>query len=140
MDIQTSLKRFTYDAKISGSGRQKTLDSFNLLVKRFNDRNLDLIKSQLEAQQSGDTVQLAAINSEMERLVRLRYLTAINFALNHSSSEVAPYIALTEVFDANVKYLDTIYNALSDQVVKSKYGRTLRSFIDERKKTMDSLD
>ena len=73
------------------------------------------------------------VNSESEKIVKRKYLFAINFAMNNKDKEIAPYIALSEVYDANIKYLDTINNALSPNVAKSKYGKMLSEFIQKRK-------
>ena len=47
--------------------------------------------------------------------------------------EVAPYIALTEIADANLKILDTINKTLSPKAAKSRYGKELSKWIKERK-------
>jgi len=44
---------------------------------------------------------------------------------------------LSEVYDANVKYLDTVYKSLTPKIKDSKYGIALESFIQERKKSED---
>ena len=67
--------------------------------------------------------------------IKRRYLFSINFALNNKDSEIAPYIALAEVYDANIKYLDTINKSMTPKVAKSKYGMMLSKFVDQRKKT-----
>jgi hypothetical protein len=54
--------------------------------------------------------------------------------LNNTDSYVAPYIAVKEVSDANLKYLDSINNSLSDDVANSKYGKELKEHIDNLKK------
>ena len=59
---------------------------------------------------------------------------AINFALNNADSYVAPYIAVKEVSDANLKYLDSISNSLSVDVANSKYGMELKEHIENRRK------
>tara|TARA_R110002033_G_scaffold1173_5_gene11021 strand:- start:1167 stop:1322 length:156 start_codon:yes stop_codon:yes gene_type:complete len=48
---------------------------------------------------------------------------------------VAPYLALTEIYNAQVKYLDTISNSLTPKVKDSKYGKELQSFIKTIKNT-----
>jgi hypothetical protein len=53
--------------------------------------------------------------------------------VNNKNSEIAPYIALAEIYNANVKYLDTIYNALPKEIANSKYGLELDKFIKKRK-------
>ena len=46
---------------------------------------------------------------------------------------IAPYIALTEVSDANIKFLDTVASKLTEEVKVSKYGKLLINLINERK-------
>ena len=53
--------------------------------------------------------------------------------MNHKDSEVSPYLALTQIYDANVKWLDTINNSLTPKVKASKYGKELQRFIDDIK-------
>ncbi len=131
ININTTLKRFFYDATIIGSIHQEQLDEFNEMISKFNDKNLVLIKEQFDAGE--DTVKLNKIAKEADNLLKMKYLYAINFAINNKESEVAPYIAIAEIYDANVKYLDTIYNSLPDHIAKSKYGSELAIFIKERK-------
>lgn len=137
--INTSLKRYAIEPEIDGSKQQERLAEYRKMMSRFNDRNLDLIKERFEAQQNGDSAQILAKETEAASLLKRRYLYAINFALNNKDSEVAPYIALAEVFDANTKYLDTIYNALPKNIADSKYGVQLNDFIKERKTEEDSV-
>ena len=54
---------------------------------------------------------------------------ATNFALNNRDFEVAPYIALSEIYDINVKYLDTIQKSMSPKVAKSLYGKKLTEYV-----------
>ena len=56
-----------------------------------------------------------------------------NFAVNNADFEVAPYLALAEIPDINLKYLDTIQKSLSPKVAKSTYGKKLDVLIKERK-------
>jgi len=51
--------------------------------------------------------------------------------LTNSGSEAAPYIALTELYDANIKLLDTINKSLSEKVKNSTYGKRLDAYITE---------
>lgn len=128
-EINTTLKNFVFDAKINGSPQQKTWDDYKLIMSRFNDQNLDLIKENFEAKQKGDSTKYKNIQNQLDNLLKRKYLYTVNFALNHKDSEVAPYLALTEIYNAQVKYLDTINNSLTPKVKASKYGRELQSFI-----------
>ncbi|WP_338357356.1 DUF4369 domain-containing protein [Yeosuana marina] len=134
-EINTTLKNFVFDAKINGSAQQKTWDEYKLMMSRFNERNLDLIKENFEAQKNGDTSKIKSTQKESDNILKRKYLYTVNFALNHKDSEVAPYLALTEIYNAQVKYLDTISNSLTPKVKNSKYGKELQSFIKTIKNT-----
>jgi hypothetical protein len=137
--VNTSLKSYAFKPEIIGSKQQEKLAEYRKMMSRFNDRNLELIKEQFEARQSDDSSQILAKANEASSLLKRKYLYAINFALNNKDSQIAPYIALAEVFDANTKYLDTIYNALPENIANSRYGVQLNKFIKERKTEEDSV-
>lgn len=134
MQLNTSLKNFYVDAKVKGSKQQTVLEEYKAMMTKFNDKNLDYIKENLEAEMKNDTAKLSSSYDSYEKLLRRKYLYTINFAVNNKDSEVAPYVAVTEIRDANVKFLDTIYNALTKDVQGSKYGKELKFLIDKRKK------
>ncbi len=125
VDIRTTLNRFELDAKVTGSNSHDLLAEYNALMRRFNNDNLDQIEARFKAQQEGDSLAMDSLTKRSERMLRLRYLTAVNFALNHKDSEVAPYIAVAEIYDANPKLLDTIYTSLTPEVRASTYGQAL---------------
>jgi succinate dehydrogenase flavin-adding protein (antitoxin of CptAB toxin-antitoxin module) len=133
-EINTTLKRFTYDAKINGSVQQERFDEYNKIISKFNNQRLELIKSLFETQQSENDSLIEAANLDTNKLIRRKYLYTVNFALNNKDSEVAPYVALAEIYDANIKYLDTIYNSLPKDIANSKYGKALNEHITKRKK------
>lgn len=131
--IKTSLDKFETNAKITGSVNQEKLMEYRKMIGRFNDQNLDLIKESFEAEKNEDEEKLMEIDKKYDRLLRRKYLYTVNFAVNNKDLEIAPYLALSEVFDANIKYLDTIYSSLEPNVKKSKYGRQLKDFLKERR-------
>lgn len=145
MTLNTTLKNFETEVNIEGSENQKKLEEFNKMAQRFNDQNLELIKKNLEAQKSGNDSIAMATATQYDMMLRRRYLFTVNYALNNNDMEVAPYLAISEVYDANIKYLDTIYNSLTPQVKDSKYGKSLKEFLKERRQqekeqtTLDSL-
>jgi len=132
-EINATLKDFPFKHTIKGSPQQEKYAEFKKMVSQFNNKNLDIIKEQLDAQVSGDTSEANAKENEINSLIKRKYLYAINFAINNKESEVAPYIALAEIYDANTKFLDTIYKALPKNIANSKYGVELDEFIKQRK-------
>lgn len=131
--IHSVLDKFEIKAVITGSENQNILNGYNELNSRFNDQNLDLIKEKFDARMSGNQDSVLLVEEKMLRLLRRRYIVTINYAINNADYEVAPYIALTEIYDANIKMLDTINNSLSKKVKKSKYGMLLQEYIEVRK-------
>lgn len=132
-EINTSLKNFVYDAKINGSAQQKTLEEYQAIMTRIKHRNLELIKEHFEAQRDNDTAKVRALEKESDNSLKRKYLYTVNFALNNKDSEVAPYLALSEIYNARVHFLDTINNSLTPKVKNSKYGKELQLFIDRIK-------
>ncbi|GAB1857092.1 DUF4369 domain-containing protein [Flavobacteriaceae bacterium MHTCC 0001] len=132
-EINTSVKYFTAKAEIKGSEAQKRFEDYKKLKSRWNNKNLELFKASFEAQKAGDTNAFKAVQAKQNSLTKSRYLQTVNFAVNNNNSVVAPYLALTEVYDINLKYLDTIYTVLTPEIKSSKYGKELKNFLEERK-------
>jgi hypothetical protein len=131
--INTSLDNFEANAQIAGSVNHNIYLDYQKLMRRYHDRSLELFVENLEAERDGNDVRKVEINQQYESLIASRYIATINFTINHNEYEVAPYLALSEIFDANVKYLDTIYKSLTPEVKSSTYGRQLENFIKERR-------
>lgn len=135
LNIQTNLKNFGSAAVVTGSENDKVMKEYLKLKNRYVLKNLGLIEERLKlGSEVSDSFSLK-IEEKQRALLTNKYLATINFAINHKDNEVAPYIMLSEVYDANTKYLDTVYNTLSLKIKDSKYGKELESFILNRKKT-----
>ncbi|WP_223552033.1 DUF4369 domain-containing protein [Aestuariivivens sp. NBU2969] len=132
-EINTTLKNFVFDANIKGSEQQKVLEDYQLLMSRINHRNLDLIKESFDAQKNGDSLAFVDYEKKQNNIIKSKYLQTVNFAINNSDSEVAPYLALTEIYNAKINFLDTINKSLTPKVKASKYGKELDAFIKEIK-------
>ena len=132
--INTLLKTFESSAKVSGSENQELLQEYRKIARQFNAKNLDYIKAYINnAKSANDSRSSDSIQKEMDNLLKRRYLYALNFAVTHGDNVIAPYIALTEVSDANIKYLDTVASKLTEEVKSSKYGKLLIDLIANRK-------
>lgn len=138
INIETQLNNFGNSARISGSANDSIWRNYDKIKRRFVSRNLDLIEEQLKLKSNSPDSLAWAIDDKQQKLLTNNYYTTINFAINHKDYEVAPFLILTEAPNSNVKYLDTVYDALSPKVKDSKYGKELESFIRNRKE-VDSL-
>ncbi|MEP3836230.1 MAG: DUF4369 domain-containing protein [Algibacter sp.] len=137
-EINTTLKNFAFDVDIKGSEQQKVMDEYKALISKMNNRNLEVIKEQFEAQKANDTATFNKLKNEAKNSVKRKYLYTVNFALNNKDSEVAPYLALTEIYNARVDLLDTINQSLTPKIKSSKYGKELDAFIAEIKANENS--
>ena len=131
--INTTLKRFKYDAQIDGGKQQELLETYYKNIGRFKDQKLELIEQQLNAQKDKKRELADELLNKIDNLTKRSYLYTINFALNNKDSEVAPFVAVSEIYDANIKYLDTINKILPPKIANSKYGIILEAYIKTRK-------
>ena len=131
--IHTSLKRFKYDAQIEGGTQQQLLDTYYKNIGRFKDQRLEAMEGQLNAEKEGNQDQADSLLAVMDNITKRSYLYTVNFAINNKDSEVAPFVAVSEIYDANVKFLDTINNVLPPKIANSKYGIILEAYIETLK-------
>lgn len=134
INIDSSLEFFTSDSKITGSKNQELYDEYKYVVSRYVDQDLDLIKKKYEALRDKKLDEVNIIAEDQKSITKRKYLYTTNFAVNHADYEVAPYVAVAEIYDINLKYLDTIEKSLTPKVSKSIYGKELKSLIEQRKK------
>ncbi|MCY4560943.1 MAG: DUF4369 domain-containing protein [Flavobacteriaceae bacterium] len=136
--INTQLRTFESSAIVKGSENQLLLQKFISQQRRFRDNHLDLLQDYFNATKNKNTMLADSLQRDIDNLVKRRYLYAINYAVQNSDKHIAPYIALTQVLEAQTVWLDTIANQLSDEVSHSKYGRELIEYIERRK--LDELE
>ena len=132
-EINSTLKNFNFDAKITGSEQQKLLEDYLEIISKFNNQNLELIEANFMAQQANDSIVSDSLNKLSNRLMKRKYSYTIQYALNNKDSEIAPYLALYEIPNANPIYIDSIYNGLTDIIKNSLYGEKLSEVIANRK-------
>lgn len=129
LNVNSKLEKFVVSAKVSGSENHDLLQEYQDMNRQFNYSKMDLFKANLEAEKSQDSIKLDSLDKSYGSLVRRQYLYTTNFAVNHSDKDIAPYLALTELYDANLSLLDTINNSLTDEIKNSKYGKQLDRFV-----------
>lgn len=132
-NINTTLKRFKFDAQIYGGPQQELLESYYEIMNRFKNQRLEFIKEKINAQKDLNLELAEKIQLKIDNVITRSYLYSINFAINNKQSEVAPYVAVAEVYDANIKYLDTINSVLPKNIADSKYGIILEDYITKIK-------
>lgn len=129
MTLNTSLRRFAVDAKITGSKNQEKLEEYRKIMQRYTDENLNLIAQKFTASQNNNDSLSQAIEIKLKSLYAKSYFATVNFAMNNKEYELAPYLMLTEANKGFTKYMDTVYNVLSSIIKNSNYGKQLESII-----------
>lgn len=131
--INDKVDKFGFNPEISGSKNQEILDQYTKIRKRFQNERLEFIKKDFDAKKANDQALVIQLEKDYKRLTRRKVLFTTNFAITNANTVVAPYIALTEMYDASLKMLDTVNNSLSDKVKKSDYGKRLQEYVDNIK-------
>ncbi|WP_372946113.1 DUF4369 domain-containing protein [Muriicola sp.] len=131
--IKTVWNAFDSKAVIEGSSTQKELEEYREVMTRFNTENLEQLKAANNPEILNDPAALDSLQKANERSIRRSYLYALNYAMGHTGSHIAPFIAISEVSDANSKFLDSLYNSLEPQVAHGKYGKALKRLLEERR-------
>lgn len=134
INIDTNLDNYLSGAKITGSKNQELYEDYRKINSRFNDVNLSLIELRFKAIKSNNQKTLDSIDEKQESNIKRKYLYATNFAINNKDHEIAPYIALAEIYDINIKFLDTIQKSMTPKVAQSLYGKKLTQYIAKIKK------
>jgi hypothetical protein len=135
IEINTLLKTFDSSAEIKGSKNQELLQEYLSFNKKFNEQNLELIEGFYKAQLKKNSKKSDSLQQKIDNLLRRRYLYTINFAAQNTDQNIAPYLALTEVYDANLSLLDTIAFKMTPEVRDSKYGIEFVNYLEKRRST-----
>lgn len=138
ISLYTKLSDFS-DAQVEGSENHELLLTYYQLTKRYQDRNLDIIVEEFNAKKEGNDSLLQTIENKKTALLRSSYLATVNFALQHTEHEIAPFVMVYETPNINLRYLDTVYNSLSDKVKLSGYGKELKSRITDLNEMLEDL-
>ena len=130
--INTDWNTFDTTAKISGSKSHEKLEEYRKTMSSINKRNIEIMMKAAQPENQLSQISIDSLENISNRNLQRGYAYAINFALNNKNSFIAPYIALKEIPDANIKYLDSIYGTLSPEVANSKYGEELAIFLKKK--------
>ena len=126
INIQTSLKNFDSSYEISGSKNTELLQEYFSIIRKFNLQNLDLLEIFYKAQIENNQAKIDSVNTQIENLIKRKYLYTLNFATNNSEFEISPYLAVSQIADANQEFLLKLYDTLPEKIKNSKYGKVLQ--------------
>lgn len=129
INIDTNLDSFLSGAKITGSKNQELYEEYRKISSRFRDDNLSLLEQKFNAIKTKNTKAIDSLSAKQDANTKRRYLYATNFAINNKDYEVAPYVTLSDIYDINLKYLDTIQKSMTPKVAQSLYGKKLTKYV-----------
>ena len=127
INIKTSLKNFDSSYEISGSKNTELLQEYFSIIRKFNLQNLDLLEIFYKAQIENNQAKIDSVNTQIENLIKRKYLYTLNFATNNSEFEISPYLAVSQIADANQEFLIKLYDTLPEKIKNSKYGKILQT-------------
>jgi hypothetical protein len=133
IEINTKWNTFDIDPVVKGTKSNEKFIEYREMMSKFNIQDMTYMENAFRANNENNQLVLDSLQNASEKNALRRYLFVLNFALNNADSYVAPYVTLNDVPNANVKFLDSIYNKLSPEVTNSKYGKELDLFIKEIK-------
>ena len=133
--VNDQLEKFGIAPLIEGSNNQNIMEKYKKIASKFQGKQLDLLAANIQAQKENDLETSQTLRKQAEKQNLKKYIYTINFALNNADTEAAAYITLTELVNANIKYLDSINNSLSEKVQQSYYGKKLAKFVSTIKET-----
>ena len=127
INIKTALKNFDSSYEISGSKNTELLQEYFSIIRKFNLQNLDLLEIFYKAQIENNQIRIDSVNTQIENLIKRKYLYTLNFATNNSEFEISPYLAVSQIADANQEFLLKLYDTLPEKIKNSKYGKILQT-------------
>ncbi|PIB29477.1 DUF4369 domain-containing protein [Maribacter sp. 4G9] len=129
--INTDWNTFDTTAEIKGSPTQEKLEEYQKALSNINLRNMEIMLKASQLDANSDPATMDSLERIRTRNTQRAYAYSINYALNNKDSYISPYIAVKEIPDANLKYLDSIYKGLAPEVANSKYGMDLKKLLEE---------
>ena len=129
--INTRLNTFDTSFEISGSENSDLLNEYNSIIRKYNLQNLDLLEIFYNAQIENNQKRIDSVNSELEDLIRKKYLYTLNFSITNSDNEISPYLTVSQIPDANIDLLRKVYDTLPKRIKDSKYGKILKEITSD---------
>ena len=130
MRLNTSNKRFQFDAKFLGSKQQSNLDEFNSYLIKFEEEDIDLLDHQIQQSIKGNQKEIDSISILREKNYKRKILFIINYITNKKEEIVSPYLALKYNKEIKSDYLSEIYNSYNKEILESKYGIELKKILE----------
>ena len=134
LNITTHLNKINSNVVVSGSKTNLLFEKYNKMLKHVNTKISQEHVRLIQAQFRNDEDEITSQDKKIAKLMRAKYLRAIQFTKQNKRSVVTAYIGARELPEVQTSYLDVIYNGLSKNAKKSIYGNELKTIIEARNK------
>ena len=123
----SSKDKFVFNGKIQNSKLYSDYRNLKNQINRFEEKDLEMLAEQIEISVKGDQNKYDSINDQRLKLNQRKILFIVNYAMNNASNPVSAFISYKYRENINKKYLEKIYENLSEEIKNSFYGDKLSS-------------
>lgn len=123
----SSKDKFVYNGKIENSNLYSDYKKLNNQINQFDEKDIEMLAEQIEISINGDQNKYDYINEQRLKLNQKKILFIVNYAMSNASNPLSAFISYKYQENINKKYLEKIYENLSDEVKDSYYGNKLSS-------------
>ena len=123
----SSKDKFVFNGKIQNSKLYSDYKNLKNQINKFNDKDLEMLAEQIEISVQGNQNKYDSINDQRLKLNQRKILFIVNYAMNNASNPVSAFISYKYRENINKKYLEKIYENLSEEIKNSFYGDKLSS-------------
>ena len=123
----SSKDKFVFNGKIHNSKLYTDYKNLKNQINRFEEKDLEMLAEQIEISIKGDQNKYDSINDQRLKLNQRKILLIVNYAMSNASNPVSAFISYKYRQNINKKYLEKIYENLSEEIKNSYYGDKLSS-------------
>ena len=123
----SSKDKFAYNGKIENSTLYSDYKKLNNQINQFEEKDIEMLAEQIEISINKDQNKNDYINEQRLKLNQKKILFIVNYAMSNNSNPLSAFISYKYRENINKKYLEKIYENLTDEVKDSFYGEKLSS-------------
>ena len=123
----SSKDKFVFNGQIQNSKLYTDYKNLKNQINRFDEKDLEMLAEQIEISVKGNPNKYDSINEQRLKLNQRKILFIVNYASNNSSNPISAFISYKYRENINEKFLEKIYENLSEEIKNSYYGAKLSS-------------
>ena len=123
----SSKDKFVFNGQIQNSKLYTDYKNLKNQINRFDEKDLEMLAEQIEISVIGNPNKYDSINEQRLKLNQRKILFIVNYAMSNASNPVSAFISYKYRENINKKYLEKIYENISEEIKNSYYGAKLSS-------------